>query len=384
MVKIALFTQNVVDHAYSAVLAGWAHALVRSGVTAIDVVSIVGDPSQALNQFPPEVRHVVLPGGRAARALMPLRRYLRDQKPDVLMSAVININLLAIVAAKTTKWPGKLIITHHHPIALSHADTWKDNKHAARLLYRFADASVAVSPEVMEDAIRVGRLDRSTVTCIPNVLPPPSGLAATEPPHRWLGGDRPGPVFVTVSRLVQSKNLPLLLAAFARVTVELDARLIIIGKGSREPETSALVSQMKLDDRVDMAGFVNSPRSYLQRADAFVLASNEEGFGQVLVEAMSVGLPVISTDATGGGPRFVLDGGRYGLLVPKGDAEALAAAMVAMANVSTRADYAALGRERARDFSPAAVGASLAEFIGKVCGTAEEMLQSDDRRPAGG
>jgi glycosyltransferase involved in cell wall biosynthesis len=351
------------------VLAGWAHALVRSGVTAIDVVSIVGDPSKALNQFPPEVRHVVLPGGRAAHALMPLRRYLRNERPDVLMSAVININLLAIVAAKTTKWPGKLIITHHHPIALSHADTWKDNKHAARLLYRFADASVAVSPDVMEDAIRVGRLDRSTITCIPNVLPPPFRLAAAKPPHRWLGPNRPGPVFVTVSRVVQAKNLPLLLEAFARVTADLDARLIIIGKGVAEPETAALIREMRLDDRVDMAGFVDSPRSYLERADAFVLASNEEGFGQVLAEAMSVGLPVISTDATGGGPRFVLDGGRYGVLVPKGDAEALAAAMISMTDASARAKYAALGRERARDFSPSAVGASLVEFIEKICGT---------------
>jgi glycosyltransferase involved in cell wall biosynthesis len=100
-----------------------------------------------------------------------------------------------------------------------------------------------------------------------------------------------------------------------------------------------------------------------------VLASNEEGFGQVLVEAMSVGLPVISTDATGGGPRFVLDGGRYGVLVPKGDAEALAAAMISMTDASARAKYAALGRERARDFSPSAVGASLVEFIEKICGT---------------
>jgi glycosyltransferase involved in cell wall biosynthesis len=84
---------------------------------------------------------------------------------------------------------------------------------------------------------------------------------------------------------------------------------------------------------------------------------------------MSVGLPVISTDAAGGGPRFVLDGGRYGALVPRGDAAALAAAMVAMTNPSTRANYAALGRARAREFSPQAVGASLLRFIEKVHGS---------------
>lgn len=367
--KIALFTQNVVDHAYSAVLAGWSQALVQSGVTAIDVVSIIGDPRRALNQFPAEVRHVVLSGGRAARALMPLRRYLQDQNPDVLISAVININLLAIVAAKTTRWPGRLIITHHHPIALSHADTWKDNKHAARLLYRFADASVAVSPDVMEDAIRVGRLARETITCIPNVLPPQAELATHDIQHRWLTASRGGrPVFLTVSRLVAAKNIPLLLDAFARVADQLDARLIIIGKGVEEKRIRSAIRDMGLGERVDLAGFVSSPRSYMKRADAFVLASNEEGFGQVLVEAMSTGLPVISTDAAGGGPRFVLDGGRYGLLVPRGDVDALAEAMVSMSSPSTRAKFAALGPVRAGEFSPQVVGLSLLKFICRIRG----------------
>ena len=365
--KIALFTQNVVDHAYSAVLSGWCHALVANGVETIDVVSIIGDPAKALNPFPPPVRHVVLPGGRAARAVFPLRRYLREAAPDVLITAVININLVALVAALTSKWHGKLIITHHHPIALSHAYTWKDNKYAAMLLYRFAQGSFAVSPEVMEDAIHVGGLDRSRVACIPNVLPPAPDLRETEHLHPWLDTEiRGGPVFVTVSRLTRVKNIPLLLEAFALVADTLDARLLIIGKGEEEAAIRASVATMGLDERVDLLGFVRSPRPYLRRADAFVLASNEEGFGQVFVEAMSEGLPVISTDADGGGARFVLEGGRYGILVPKGDPRGLAAAMTSVTDSAVRAKYSELGRQRARDFTPKAVGTALLHFVEKI------------------
>ncbi len=94
-----------------------------------------------------------------------------------------------------------------------------------------------------------------------------------------------------------------------------------------------------------------------------MLASNEEGFGQVLSEAMREGLPVISTDAAGGGARYVLDDGRAGLLVPMGDAAALAQAMTTLAEPATRRRYAGLARARAAAFAPQPVGAALLQLI---------------------
>ena len=127
--KIALFSQNVVELAYSAVLSGWAYALLANGIETIDVVSIKGDPErESRNPFPPQVRHVVLFCNRAAFALEPLRRYLREADPDVLISAVPNVNFVALTAMMTSPWRGKLIITHHHPVVLSHEGCWKDNK----------------------------------------------------------------------------------------------------------------------------------------------------------------------------------------------------------------------------------------------------------------
>ena len=162
------------------------------------------------------------------------------------------------------------------------------------------------------------------------------------------------------------KNIPLLLKAFALVAEKLDARLLIIGKGPEEDRIRAILREKGLEARVQLLGFVDSPRPYLRKADAFVLASNEEGFGQVYTEAMSEGLPVVTTDAQGGGSRFVLDGGRYGLLVPREDAQALASAMAKMADPAVRAKYSDLGRQRVKDFGPKPIGAQLVRFIEKI------------------
>jgi glycosyltransferase involved in cell wall biosynthesis len=216
---------------------------------------------------------------------------------------------------------------------------------------------------VREEAIEVAGLDPARVGCLPNVLPPVAPLA-DGCPHPWLAPDRArGPVFVTVSRLEPVKNLPLLLDAFAEVAEPLDARLLIAGRGSAEAEIRARIAARGLGDRVRLLGYVASPRPYLAAADAFVLASDEEGFGQVLSEAMREGLPVISTDAQGGGARFVLDDGRAGMLVPRADQRALAGALAAMADPETRRRYAELARARADSFAPGPVGAALLRFI---------------------
>jgi glycosyltransferase involved in cell wall biosynthesis len=216
---------------------------------------------------------------------------------------------------------------------------------------------------VREEVIEVAGLDPARVGCIPNVLPPLPPPAAGCP-HPWLAAERGGgPVFVSVSRLEPVQNLPLLLAAFAEGAQPLDARLLIAGSGSEEARLQAQIETLGLAGRAQLLGYVASTRPYLRAADGFVLASDEEGFGQVLSEAMREGLPVISTDAAGGGARFVLDDGQAGLLVPRGDRAALAQAMSALAEPATRRRYAELARARAASFAPGPVGAALLQLI---------------------
>jgi glycosyltransferase involved in cell wall biosynthesis len=362
--KIALFSQDMSSGAFCTVFAGLAHALAAHGVDAIDLLTVKGDMAAPDYPFPPVARPVRLPGGGSARALWPLRRYLEQAQPDVLIAGPIIPNLAAVVAMLAARrWRGRLVLSHHHPIRLARGQSWKNSVPLVRLLYRFAQGSFAVSPAVRAEVIAVAGLDPARVAVIPNVLPPVPPLPAGCP-HPWLAPERTGgPVLVTVGRLEPVKNLPLLLEAFAEVADALDARLLIIGSGSQEAALRQRIEHLGLGRRAALLGYVPSPRPYLCAAAAFVLASEEEGFGQVLSEAMREGLPVISTDAAGGGVRFVLDEGRAGMLVPRGDRGALALAIRQMAEPAVRARYARLAAERAQAFTPAEVGATLIRFI---------------------
>ena len=298
--KVALFTQDMSSGTFGAAFSGLANALAANGVSALELLTVRGDMAAAEHPFPAGARHVRLAGGGSAGAIWPLRRHLLRARPDVLISGPIIPNLAAVVAARLAPgWPGKLILSHHHPVRLARGQSWKNSVPLVRLLYRFADGSFAVSPAVREEVIAVAGLDPARVGCIPNVLPPVPPLADACP-HPWLAAGRAGgPVFVSVGRLEPVKNLPLLLEAFAEVARRLDARLLIAGRGSAEADLRARIAALGLEDRVELLGYVASPRPYLAAADAFVLASDEEGFGQVLSEAMREGLPVISTDARG-------------------------------------------------------------------------------------
>jgi glycosyltransferase involved in cell wall biosynthesis len=159
------------------------------------------------------------------------------------------------------------------------------------------------------------------------------------------------------------KRLDLLIAAFANVRQHHKARLLIVGEGSGRAHASEQIKRLGLTADAETVGWVDDPLRFAARAWAFVLPSDEEGFAQVLTEAMSVGCPVISTDAQGGGPRFVTDNGKYGLLVPRGDQAKLVEAMVCMLQPDIRARYSKLGQQRIEVLSPVASANALLDFL---------------------
>jgi glycosyltransferase involved in cell wall biosynthesis len=348
--------------AFSAVFSGLAHALEAAGVRAIDVVYYSGNAADSTNTFPPAVRFVKLPGQRGLKAVFALIAYLRREQPNILIVGPTYINLIALVAKLASGWKGKLIITHNHPLALAHRVSRKDNKYLARLLYRYADGSYGINPAVAQEALRYCRLRPETVGVIPCVLMPPAAAEAPLDAPPW-GASRPQTVFVTVSRLTRIKNLPLLIRAFHRVRAQADAGLLIVGDGEERESLLAFIESLGLSDRVWLTGFVPSPRPYLRSADVFVLASDEEGFGQVITEALAVGLPVISTDAQGGGPRFILGESQFGALVPAGELEPLVEAMWRMTDPTHRRQFAEAGSRRVPDFYPSAIGGALLAFM---------------------
>jgi glycosyltransferase involved in cell wall biosynthesis len=302
---------------------------------------------------------------RVTRSLPPLVRYLQAEQPDVLVTRQVHANFVGLAAAALARigrrWHGKLVLVQDHPIELSHASNWRDNKWLAKLSYRFADGLISPSPAVLRDAMAWCGFDQRRAAVVPNPIPAfSSDLGAA--PHPWLADGEP-PVFVHTSNMTSWKRLDLLVDAFADVLKAHEVRLLIVGDGPGRSGVAERIQSLRLASHAQTVGWVEDPRQFAARAWAFALASDEEGFAQVLTEAMSVGCPVVATDAAGGGPRFVTDDGRCGLLVPTGDRRSLAEAMTRMLEPGVRAKYSRLGCERAGTFSPLACGTALADFL---------------------
>jgi glycosyltransferase involved in cell wall biosynthesis len=294
-----------------------------------------------------------------------LVRYLRRYQPDVLITRQVHANFVGLAASWLARtppaWHGKIVLVQDHPIEYSHASNRRDNKWVAKVAYRFADGVISPSPAVREDTINWCGLDPASVALVANPMPIFSGTPGVAP-HPWLA-DESIPVFVHTSNMTYWKRVDLLIDAFAAVRERHNVRLLIVGDGPGRADAATQIRRLGLAAYAETVGWVEDPLQYAARAWAFVLPSDEEGFAQVLTEAMSVGCPVITTDARGGGPKFVTGDGKYGLLVPRGDRAKMIEAMVAMLQPDVRSQYSELGRHRVKEFSPRASANALLEFL---------------------
>jgi glycosyltransferase involved in cell wall biosynthesis len=143
--------------------------------------------------------------------------------------------------------------------------------------------------------------------------------------HLWFEPNSP-PVILGIGRLTRAKDFPTLLLAFALVRRQMPCRLMILGEGEDRPTLTTLASSTGFAEDIAFPGFVENPYKYLAHSSLFVLSSLWEGLPTVLIEALALAVPVVSTDCESG-PREILMGGLYGKLVNPGDPIALAEAM---------------------------------------------------------
>ena len=135
-------------------------------------------------------------------------------------------------------------------------------------------------------------------------------------------------VILSVGRLVPLKNHPFLIESFNDVYAQnKNVRLIIVGEGPESQRLYEMISILNLEKVIKFVNFQNNIHPYYANADVFALTSNWEGFGNVIVEALSAGLPVVATDCPGG-PRMILEDGKYGQLVPVGDKKLFVNALI--------------------------------------------------------
>lgn len=283
-------------------------------------------------------RHAGAAAGRQGTlgSLRALAAWLRREQPAWLASAFPHTNVAAVAAVRWAGTGTRCVVSEHAPLTLQVQRQGTLRYRAlpplVRWAYPRAAAVVAVSEGVRRDLLglvgpglqgRLHTIANPVLDAEPGSAAPAAGPAAATPLHPWLL-DPTLRVVLSVSRLSAEKDIPTLLQAFAELhQAQPHTRLLLAGDGPERARLQALIEARGLQAVAALAGRVQGPQAWMQRAAVFALASQYEGFGNVLVEALASGCPVVATDCPVG-PREILEDGRWGFLVPVGDAAGMA------------------------------------------------------------
>lgn len=314
-----------------------ANALLARGRRVDILVGTAEGPYRDL--VASSVRVIDLKRRRVSRCLAGLVRYLRKERPAMLISVMSEANVVACVARLLAGGTTRLVVTEHNNLTLDLADSGFRAtlfKQVLRLTYPIAHSIVGVSKGVSDDLEQALRLRRGTVRTIYNPIVDGAAPVTRSPKAPGAGT----PLIVAAGRLKKQKDYPTLLRAFAMLRQRRDAELAILGEGPLRGELEHLCDMLGIAEHVRLPGFSDDVAQWMARADLFVLSSAWEGFGNVIVEAMACGTPIVATDCPSG-PAEILEDGKWGRLVPVGDAAALAAAMAASLDDSSPPDVMA-------------------------------------------
>ncbi len=295
----------------------------------VDLLAVVAKRGR-LPEIPwPNIRVINLGVRHSQMALFPLIRYLRREQPDVLMVAKDRAIRTAILAHRLAGVKTRLVGQVHMNMSGFLQDKpplqrWLRTA-PMRWLFPNLDLIIGVSEGVVEDTMKITGLPRDRMSALPNPVITPEVYAKSAEPldHPWFDSPDAPPVILGAGRLSPEKDFPTLIRAFQIVRGQRDCRLVILGEGPLRQSLEKLIAELDLQDSVSLPGHTANPYAYMKRAALLAFSSIAEGSGNVLIEAMALGTPVVSTDCPYG-PSETLAGGRYGALVPVGDHEALA------------------------------------------------------------
>jgi glycosyltransferase involved in cell wall biosynthesis len=292
--------------------------------------------------------------------LIKLCRYLKIENPDILVSALPHINTISAISIFFLRSKTKLVITEHTTFSMLPSTARTLTKRLAakfilptlmKIFYPVARVIICVSNGVAEDLSLILK-NSQKIKIIYNPVTEEKIYSLSE---ENLVEDsvlfEKEPVIIAIGRLVKAKDYPTLLNAFKIVLEKKSAKLIILGEGPEEVFIKKLVKDLRILEKVFFLGFKKNPYKYLKNSSVFVLSSIREGFGNVIVEAMACGVPVVATDCKSG-PAEIIQNGVNGILVEQQNPEKLAEAILEILNNSEFSkNLSEAGKLRAQYFS---------------------------------
>ena len=272
------------------------------------------------DRIAPGIRVVIAAQRSWVGRLWELVGFLRSTRPDVVMPFLSYF--ITAMAVSLAGVPARVIFNQGTPTTgflddpdFNWRQPWRRRVFAlvTRWFYRRADAVVVTSQGVADDLVTTYGVPRANIRVLHNPVDLEAIAAgaaiALEPGD--LAGDHP--VVAAAGRLAKVKNYPLLIEALAELSLERPVHAWILGDGAERQPLEHLVEQRGLPGLVRFLGFQGNPWRFMARADVFVLTSTYEGFGNVLIEAMACGTPVVATRSPG--TVEIIEHGTTGLLV---------------------------------------------------------------------
>ena len=336
--SLLFYTHGLVDGGGERLWACLATAFHQRGYRVLFVQDF--EASENRDNLDPDIP-VYTVGRDKLGAISRLTQILDYERPDVTLSAIGGSNLKLIAALARSRSPSRAIITYHG------FNEWKTGALSCLaylglpFLSRRAALTVGVSLGLRDTLVRRWGSDPTSTICIHNPVFFPQ---AAEVPEATELAEREE-IILAVGRFVTEKDFLTLLRAFARLDRP-SARLVIIGKGPLQTQMVTEIARLGLTGRVSLPGYSKEPWKYYATAKCFVSSSVSEPFGNVVVEAMAYGLPVVATACDG--PLEILENGRFGRIVPLGDPMQMAHAI--NLTLDEPGDPVAR-RRRAEDFS---------------------------------
>lgn len=290
---------------------------------------------------------------RMVRAIKPLRQLIKETRPDILYSVMDYANVVALAAVQGLDYSPVMVLSVQNTPSQAYGRSGNHLGHfflkVMRFMYPHADGIIALSQGVASDLLHFTPSISGQLQVIYNAGVDAELLQSLEEP---IEEELPlnAPLIVACGSLTEQKGFGYLLEAFASVRQVLPACLWIVGEGSKRVDLEQKIKQLNLLDSVRLLGFKSNPYKYMAAAQVFVLSSLWEGFGNVVVEAMACGTPVIATDCPHG-PSEIIINRETGLLAPPADSAILAQTIIRLLNdPELQKRLAENGRIRSRDF----------------------------------
>ncbi len=293
-----------------------------------------------------------------------LRKIINSGEYDILMAVLAEMAEVAAVAHALGGKGTPLVCVLHSTLSVEKTSFHRIRHSFHRFFDRQYAGVIAVSEAVRKDYIKNCKAAEDKVVTIYNPLIDQNIalLAAKRPDHPWLSEKRRFKTLLMVGRLSYPKNHELMFKTLKLLLMDGDFRLILLGDGERKAELEGMAKEMGLKANIDFAGYRDNPFGYMAFCDCLVLSSHYEGLPSVLVEGLACGCRIVSVDCPSG-PAEILEGGRYGVLVPPEDAQALKDGIIrALKDTPCRETLI----RRAKDFSVSGAVQAYERELGKI------------------